>query len=79
MEFNAHDYTIYINYAMFDGEWLYEATVKELPNVADYAETHERALELILDTIALTKKSFDEMGMEFPKPFDVNEVEIKFD
>ena len=74
MEFSPRNYTIYITYAMFDGEWLYEATVKELPNVADYAETHERALELILDTIALTKKSFDEMGMEFPKPFYANEV-----
>ena len=74
MEFSPHDYTIYITYAMFDGEWLYEATVKELPNVADYAETHERALELILDTIALTKKSFDEMGIEFPKPFNASEA-----
>ena len=74
MEFSPHDYTIYISYALFDGEWLYEATVKELPNVTDYAETHERALELILETITLTKKSFDEMGMEFPKPFNASEV-----
>jgi predicted RNase H-like HicB family nuclease len=52
----SEPYTIEISQANFDGEQLYQATVKEFPDIAEYAETYEEAHALILDAIATTEE-----------------------
>lgn len=61
--------TITIRLAEFDGETLYEAKVKELPDIAEYSQSHEEAYALALDAIATTAEVFAEQGQEMPRPF----------
>jgi len=71
--FEPHQYTITIRQAEFDGETLYEAKVKELPDIAEYSESHEDAYALALDAIATTAEAFAEQGRDMPKPFTPEE------
>lgn len=58
--FDSNRYTITIRRAEFDGKTLYEAKVKELPDVAEYAESYEEAYALVLDSIETTAQVFAE-------------------
>lgn len=71
--FDPHRYTITIRQAEFDGEILYEARVKELPDIAEFSETHEEAYALALDAIATTAEIFEEKGRAMPEPLDSEE------
>lgn len=63
---NPHSYNITVRRANFDGEVLFEARVKELPDVAEYAETADEAYALAIDTIETTAKIFAEKGFFQP-------------
>ncbi len=67
--FDPHHYTVTIRQAEFDGETLYEARVRELPDVAEYADTHEEAYALALDAINATAEALAEQGRQMPEPF----------
>ncbi len=45
-----------------DGEDIYEARVRELPDVAEYADTAEEAYALAVDTIETTARIFAARG-----------------
>ena len=48
---NPHAYNITVQEFVFEGEALFEARVKELPDVREYAESAQEAYELAIDTI----------------------------
>ena len=62
------EYNISVRRGVFDGELLFEARVRELPDVAEYAETCPAAYALALDTIETTASIFSESGRQMPAP-----------
>jgi predicted RNase H-like HicB family nuclease len=68
MNIDSHAYNISIRRGLFDGEALFEARVKELPDVAEYGETYEEAYDLAVDTIETTAKLLVEKGRGMPLP-----------
>ena len=61
-------YIISIKKVFIDDEWLFRATVKELPHVAEYAESYGEAYDLALDAIETLSEMAQEAGREFPEP-----------
>lgn len=68
MSIDPHAYTISVRRDTFDGELLFEALVKELPDASDYGETFEEAYDLAIDTIETTAAAYAEQGRAFPPP-----------
>ena len=66
---NPHSYNITVRKANFDGEVFFEARVKELPDVAEYADTFEEAYALAIDTIEMTAEIFSAKGKAMPAPY----------
>lgn len=66
--FDPRLYTTSVRYGLFEGEYCFEARVRELPDVAEYADTHEEAYALALDTISTTATIFAEKGRAMPEP-----------
>jgi len=54
MNIDARAYNITVRCGEFEGEVLYEARVKELPDLVEYGETFEEAYQLALDAIETT-------------------------
>jgi predicted RNase H-like HicB family nuclease len=71
--FDPHRYAITIRQAEFDGQTLYEAKVRELPDIAEYAETHEEAYELAIDALTGTAEALAEQGRPMPEPVQSEE------
>ena len=67
---NPHSYNITVRRADFDGEVFFEARVKELPDVAEYADTFDEAYALAIDTIETTAEVFAEKGKAMPVPYE---------
>lgn len=66
---NAHDYNITIRKAVIEGEALYEARIRELPDVTEYADTAEDAYALAIDTIETTAQILHERGKAMPAAY----------
>lgn len=66
--FDPRLYTTSVRYGLFEGEYCFEARVRELPDVAEYADTYEEAYALALDTISTTAIIFAEKGLVMPEP-----------
>ncbi len=66
--FDASLYNISIRKGNFDGEVLFEARIKELPDVAEYADSYEEAYSLAIDTIETTAEMLLEQGKVMPSP-----------
>jgi predicted HicB family RNase H-like nuclease len=71
--FDASLYNISVRKGHFDGEVFYQAKVKELPDVAEYADSHEEAYLLAIDTIETTAEAFTEQGRVMPLPMTEND------
>ena len=67
---NPREYNITIRQGIFEGEECFEARVKELPDLFEYADTYEEAYELALDAIETTAEEFDEKGRLMPAPWE---------
>jgi predicted HicB family RNase H-like nuclease len=67
---NAERYAVTVRKVMVESEELWRATVRELPDVAEFAETREQAIELALDSIESLKEAADEEGRDFPEPIE---------
>lgn len=65
---NPYLYNVTVRQIEFDGETLFEARVKELPDVRDYAGSAEGAYDLAIDTIETSAVAFAEEGRLFPSP-----------
>lgn len=68
MNIDAHAYNITVRRDRFDGETLFEARVKELPDLVEYGESFEEAYELAVDAIETTAAVFAERGRPMPPP-----------
>lgn len=68
MSFNSHAYNISIRHGSFEGEDLFEARIKELPDVIEYAETAADAHALAINTIETTATHFKSIGKSMPAP-----------
>jgi len=66
---NAYAYNITVRRDVFDGDMLFEARVKELPDVAEYGDTYEEAYALAVETIELAGAMMAEQGRELPAPY----------
>ena len=62
---NPHAYNITVREFVFEGEALFEARVKELPDVREYAESAQEAYELAIDTIETAAATFAETNRPF--------------
>jgi predicted RNase H-like HicB family nuclease len=67
---DAERYAITVRKTIVEGEELWRATVRELPDLAEYAETRDEAIELALDAIGGLQSAAQEEGRAFPEPFE---------
>lgn len=73
--FDPEKYTISVKKTIEDGEMIFVASVTELPDIREYADTADFARELAIDSIATAYDLFAEQGMDFPKPSDDYQIE----
>lgn len=66
MSIDPYIYNISIRRANFEGEPLFEARVKELPDLAEYGESFHEAYDLVIDAIETAAEAFSENGRAFP-------------
>src|ERR1700719_2983451 len=66
-------YAITVRKVLVDGEDLWRATVRELPDVAEFAATREEATQLARDAIDDLQAAATEDGTPFPEPIDEEE------
>ena len=62
MDIDAHTYNISVRRGEFEGETLFEARVRELPDLVEYGETYAEAYDLAIDAIETTAEMFAELG-----------------
>jgi predicted HicB family RNase H-like nuclease len=67
---DAERYAITVRKTLIEGEELWRATVRELPDLAEYAETRDEAIELALDAIEGLRNAAQEEGRVFPEPLE---------
>lgn len=66
---NPYDYSIAVRRIEDENkEQYFEARVRELPDVVEYADTHQEAYELAIDSIETTAQALAEHGREMPPP-----------
>lgn len=65
----ANRYGISVQFGNFEGEECYVARVRELPEIAEYADTQQEAYELALDAINTTAVLLAELGRPMPPPY----------
>jgi predicted RNase H-like HicB family nuclease len=65
---NPADCTITVKHGCFEGEDCFEATIRELPDIAEYGDTALEAYQLALDTIETTAEIFAEPNRAMPLP-----------
>jgi len=63
----SYAYSISVRRDTFDGVELFEARVKELPDVVEYGETQAEAYDLAIDTIETAAVAYKEQGRAFPE------------
>ena len=65
---NPYAYNITVREIVFDGDPHFEARVKELPDVREYAGSAGEAYDLAIDAIETAAVMFAEEGRSFPSP-----------
>ncbi len=66
MNIDPYAYNITVRRAMFEGEVCFEARVKELPDLIEYADTADEAYALAVDGIETTAEIMNEKGRAMP-------------
>lgn len=65
---DASSYSIEIRKGNFEGEECFQARVKEIPYLEEYADTHEEAYALVIDSIEQTALEMEASGKVMPPP-----------
>lgn len=65
---DASSYSIEIRKGNFEGDVCFQARVKEIPYLEEYAETYEEAYALAIDSIEVTAVAMAEEGKIMPPP-----------
>jgi predicted HicB family RNase H-like nuclease len=68
MAFDPSVYGITIARREIEGESVFEATIREFPDVKEYGDSYEEAYELALDSIRALNAAAQEEGWFFPAP-----------
>ena len=72
-EFDPHAYSIQISTETIDGEYLFKAIVKELPDVLALGATYVEAYEEAIDAVKGIYEACVEEGKIFPDPIKIEE------
>ena len=75
MKFDSADYNIVIQKSNVDGETLFSARVKELPDVEVFEASAEAAYASALEAITALAGLAEEMGHQFPAPIKATDDE----
>lgn len=67
-DFDPHTYAVSVGRGQVDGELLFKATVKELPDVMGLGETCNEAYDMVIDAITALYEASQEDGRYFPAP-----------
>lgn len=67
---DPHAYSIEIRRGAFEGEVCFQARVKELPDLYEYADSHEEAYNLAIDAIEMKAEALAAQGKKMPEPFE---------
>lgn len=65
---DPHSYGIEVRRRNLDGEVMFEARVRELPDIAEYADSYQEAYELAVDAVETTARLLGERGRSMPQP-----------
>ena len=65
---NPYAYNITVRECEFECEPLFEARIRELPDVREFAESAQEVYALAIDTIETAAAMFAETGRPFPLP-----------
>ncbi|HFE37056.1 MAG TPA: toxin-antitoxin system HicB family antitoxin [Gammaproteobacteria bacterium] len=65
---DPHAYNITIRKGHFDDDVFFEARVKELPDLTEYADSYDEAYQLVIDAIETTVEAFQEKARDMPAP-----------
>jgi len=66
MTIDPHAYNISIRRGDFEGDMLFEARVKELPDLHAYGDTSAEAYDLAVDAIETAAEAYADQGRVFP-------------
>jgi predicted HicB family RNase H-like nuclease len=67
---DPHAYGIEVRRRVIDGEMVFEARVRGLPDLAEYADAADEAYELAVDAVATTAAVLAERGKPMPPPLE---------
>lgn len=67
----AENYSVVVRYVVLDGEAVYEARVKEFPDLREYADSPEEAYALAIDAVNTVASIYAEKGRAMPEVADV--------
>ncbi len=67
---NPEKYNITVRLGVFDGDACYEARVRELPDIVEYADSAQEAYLLALDAVSTTFQIMADHGRAVPQPID---------
>jgi predicted HicB family RNase H-like nuclease len=65
---DAKNFTISVQYGEFDGDWCYEARVREFPEIIEYADSASEVYDLAIDSIEIICEHNVERGIACPSP-----------
>ena len=65
---DPYEYNIVTRKVVIDGQTMFEARVKEFPDVREYSETLPEAYDLVVDTILTTADAFERLNRALPDP-----------
>lgn len=69
---NASEYSIEVRKGNFEGEVCFQARVKEIPYLEEYADSFEEAYSLVIDSIEQTSILMAEKGRPMPAPMPID-------
>lgn len=67
----AYDYNVVVRRIVSENEAMFEARVREFPDLTEYADTPQEAYELAIDSINTVAAVFAEKGKRLPEAADV--------
>ena len=68
IEIDPRGYDVTVRKIVHEGKMLFEARLKELPDLREYGETMMEAYDLAVDTIETAAEMYAEAGRAFPTP-----------
>ena len=65
---DPHCYNITVRKVHINGDDYFQASVLELPDLAEYGDTYDEAHDLAIDAIGTAAEMYADSGRAFPEP-----------